>query len=318
MRALPFIACILLSMPARADDAADTATARALGIEGVTLADAGRCPEAIEKLERAEKLHHAPTTATRLGECEIAVGRLVRGTERLQRVVREPLSPNAHPAFAAAVTRAGKALEAAAGRIPTLTVSVKAPPRTPFAVTVNGEPLNEAALDVPRRVDPGSHKVHVSAPGFVPQTTTVSLDEGQTRSTVLELVLDPYAAPPAEPTQALQKPEPRSKVPAILAFSVGAIGLGAGIYSGVVVGQKSSELANRCDANKVCPESMDADIAVTKRWATVSTIGFATAGAGIFTGVLLLAWPESAPTRKTGFAVRPSVGAGSMSLEGRF
>src|SRR5262245_6301690 len=97
--ALTLIGVLTFAASASADDAADTATARALGVEGVTLADAGRCSEAIDKLARAERLHHAPTTATRLGECEIEVGKLVAGSERLQRVVREPLAGNAHPAF---------------------------------------------------------------------------------------------------------------------------------------------------------------------------------------------------------------------------
>jgi hypothetical protein len=42
------ISVLLTAGAARADDAADTATARALGVDGVTLADAGKCGEAIE------------------------------------------------------------------------------------------------------------------------------------------------------------------------------------------------------------------------------------------------------------------------------
>src|SRR5882757_4229211 len=68
----------------RADDAAENvAAARTLGIQGVQLADAGKCPEAIEKLQRAETLHHAPTILDRLGECQVSVGELVEGTENL-------------------------------------------------------------------------------------------------------------------------------------------------------------------------------------------------------------------------------------------
>src|SRR5580704_328085 len=80
----------------------DIAAARGLGTEGTRLADAGDCNAAIAKLEAAEKLYHAPTTLDRLGECQISVGRIVAGTESLNRLVREPLSASAPPAFVAA------------------------------------------------------------------------------------------------------------------------------------------------------------------------------------------------------------------------
>jgi len=44
---------------AEGDDAAETAAARSLAVEGLKLADSGKCADAIEKLSRAEKLHHA-------------------------------------------------------------------------------------------------------------------------------------------------------------------------------------------------------------------------------------------------------------------
>src|SRR6185369_16034100 len=52
-------------------------------------ADAGKCPEAIEKLTRAEALHHAPTILGRLGECQVNVVEVVTSTENLNTVVRE-------------------------------------------------------------------------------------------------------------------------------------------------------------------------------------------------------------------------------------
>src|SRR5579859_5498883 len=66
-------------LPTRAEEvgAADIGAARALAVEGIKLADAGKCREAIDKLARAERLHHAPTILVRLGECRAATGRIV-------------------------------------------------------------------------------------------------------------------------------------------------------------------------------------------------------------------------------------------------
>src|SRR6516165_3953771 len=110
-RALPACIPVLIVLASAASAAAqgsspeDIAAARALGTEGTRLADTGDCNGAIAKLEAAEKLYHAPTTLDRLGECQIAVGRLVAGTENLNRVVREPLAANAPAVFVAAQKR---------------------------------------------------------------------------------------------------------------------------------------------------------------------------------------------------------------------
>lgn len=309
--------------PARADEAANTATARALGIEGVTLADAGKCREAIDKLERAEQLHHAPTTAGRLGECEIEVGRLVAGTERLQRVVREPLAANAHPAFAAAAQRAEQVLERTLPRIPSVKILVSAPAGVAYELTVDGEPAPAAIVDTKRAIDPGSHEVVVSAPGYFTSRAAVVLEEGQSK--VVELVLepDPQAAAArvaAERDRSRRDSQTRSGPPpaALAAFGVGAIGLGVGIFAGVNVATKSYALNERCDAERVCPPESDSDIRSAKKWATISTIGFGTAAAGLLGGVLLTVTAPKRSTPKTGTTVRPTIGLGAVGVDGTF
>ena len=325
-RLLPItLATLLVASWASADDAADTATARSLGVEGVTLANAGNCREAVEKLERAEKLHHAPTTATRLGECEIELGKLVRGTERLQRVIREPLPPNAHAAFATAVARAHRVLESALPRLATLRIGVEAPPGTRLAITVDDEPTSEAVVDNDRPIDPGSHTIKVSAEGFLPASLVASLEEGHSKSVLLELHADPNAPARARPgasaaaTFPLIEEAKSSKLPAIVAFGVGAVGLGVGIYGAVVVEDKAAALASNCDTNRVCPTDLQRDIRDARTWATVSTVGFVTAGVGAATGLVLLLVSGSSPrTSKAGLRLQPTVSTTSVGIDGVF
>src|SRR5437868_14590708 len=82
----------LVAVGARAEDAsaAETAAARSLAVEGLRLAQANNCAEAVPKLERAEKLYHSSVVSIRLGECYVSVGRLVEGTELLRKALREP------------------------------------------------------------------------------------------------------------------------------------------------------------------------------------------------------------------------------------
>jgi hypothetical protein len=315
------ISVLLMAGAARADDAADTATARALGVDGVTLADAGKCGEAIEKLERAEKLHHAPTTATRLGECEIEAGKLVLGTERLQRVIREPLAANAHPAFVAAVARAQKALDKTLPRIATIRIAVNAPPGAKLAMTIDGEAVSEAAVGTERHIDPGTHTIQVRADGYLPASVRASLSEREKKNVSLELRPDPSWRASTDNGEAavVTSGEAPSKVPAIIAFGVGAVGLGIGIYGATVVAEKASVLSSRCDDNRVCSPELQSEISGAKTWATVSTAGFIGAGVGVATGlVLLLASGGSSSTPKTGIRVRPSVGLTSVGVDGAF
>src|SRR5450432_3522246 len=128
-----------VASPSRADDQAEnTAAARTLGVQGVQLADAGKCPEAIEKLQRAESLHHAPTILGRLGECQVAVGQVVEGTENLNAVVREPLAPNAPKVFHDAQDRAQKVLASATPKIAHLVIRIT-PAEAKASVAVGGK-----------------------------------------------------------------------------------------------------------------------------------------------------------------------------------
>jgi hypothetical protein len=193
---------LLAPSPAEAQDqvsAADISLARSLGLEGVKLADAGDCNGAIDKLQRAETLYHAPTILERLGECQIAVGKLVLGTESLQRVVRDPLPPRPPAAFVAAQERAKKVLDKALPRVAKLRIHLDAPPGTKASIRLDGESVSMATLDVDRPADPGSHAIEATAPGFKTATAQVALREGESGAAALRLDPDPTQAGPPPP-----------------------------------------------------------------------------------------------------------------------
>lgn len=340
--ALLIAACITIARPARADDAADTAAARVLGGDGLILADAGDCQKAIEKLRRAEELHHAPTTAARLGECEIDVGHVVSGTERLQRLLREPVPADAPPPFVDALTRARRVLDRALPRIGSIRVSAPAPAGTKVEVTLDGERLPEALLDNERPADPGHHTIVASARGYFSKTHELNLNDGENVSVTLDLVPDPAAQaaarqeaerlaeakrvqgaaasgsaggvtmpPPAPP------PSNGTTSAAIVAFVLGGAGLATGVAGGLVVAHDASDLSTACGPSKVCPADKQSEISSAKTWATVSTVGFGVAGAGVATGLILLLvgnHHESPSPREA--TIRPVVGPAYIGCEG--
>jgi hypothetical protein len=357
-RACVFTAALVVSAPHAAfaqelptPSASDTALARTLGSEGVQLADAGNCAAAIEKLDRAEKLYHAPPLLGRLGECQVAVGKVVAGTENLQRVVRETLKPGAPKAFVDAQARAQKVLDGALPKLAKLKIHVDAPPGATLTITQDGESVSTATLDLDRPADPGVHKVEVSAPGFRTARGETTLAEGATGAISLRLEPDPNAAvagavvppggsaplpngapPPngapaypaatAEPAGAEAKGA--SNVPAYLLLGTGVVGIAVGSIFGAKVLSKKSSLDGVCKEKSRCPQSAQDDIDSMNSAATLSTVGFAVGGAALGLGVILLIVNKSsssaidthqAPKQAT---LTPFVGPTSVGLSGSF
>ena len=317
-----------IALPSRADDQAEnTAAARTLGIQGVQLADAGKCPEAIEKLQRAESLHHAPTILGRLGECQVNVGQVVEGTENLNAVVREPLATTAPKVFHDAQDRAQKVLTTALPKIAHLTIRIT-PADVKAAVAVAGKPVPAALLGVERPTDPGTQQVTATAEGYKPASATVTLTEGGHQDITLLLEKDPNAVAalpaataPVTPA-AVPPPEPaaaKNYTPAYVAYGVGAAGLLVGTVTGVLAMSKASDCPN-----KVCATQSDLDSA--KSMATVSTITFGIGIAGAAVGTILLFTAnknEASPAQAKAhtqpkLSLHPFVGVGSLGLSGTF
>ncbi|MBN2192428.1 MAG: hypothetical protein JW751_06395 [Polyangiaceae bacterium] len=322
-------------------EAENIAAARALGVEGVSLAMEGKCAEAVDKLERAEALYHAPTILGRLGECQVELGRIVVGTENLQRVVRENLGPHPQPAYVDAQERARKVLALAQPRIAKLTVKVTAPPGVEYEVTINGKSIPAAMVGVERPIDPGEYVVAIGGEGVVPASQNLRLADGVAESVALTVVAA-AAPPPASTTASADRttagapqPSPSDDQQASDGRplrTVGYVLIGAG-SAGVIVGgifggramSKRSQLDADCES-KGCPESSQDDIDAMKTSATLSTVGF---GAGLGMAVLgavlvVTSRPRGTPNEPAAEqggrapSVRGFVGFDGVGLRGQF
>jgi hypothetical protein len=316
------------------------AAARSLGTTGVQLADSGDCVSAIPKLDAAEKLFHAPTTLERLGECEVKVGRLVAGTEHLNRVVREPLPPSPPPAFVSARQRAQAALGPALPRIAKLRIHVDGAPTDKVMVTVDGEAVSSVLFDSDRPTDPGTHEVKAVATGYLTTTSSVTLKDGSSATVSLKLDPDPNAAAaPAPPVAAVAAgatigpaaPAPAAtgstssgggKGPAIGSLVVGGVGLVVGSVFGVLALGTKSTLDSACHTKTTCPSSSQSDINSLGTNATVSTIGFGVGVVGVALGAILLATSHGSDSQPPSAVVAPRfapwVGLGAAGVEGSF
>jgi len=349
---MPFAALVSLQGLAFAQanqaSASDMANARALGIEGVQLADRGECTAAIDRLWRAEALYHAPTILGRLGECQVALGQIVAGTETLQRVLRDPVGPTSPPAFLAARDRAKKVLDGALPQIGKLRIRAEQVPG--LVVRVDGEPVPTAGLDVDRLTDPGAHQVDASAPGFRAATQAVTLAVGGSAEVVLKLEPESGAAagpPPgaaaavavaAAPPQQPAAPTPgpaappqkdsgggRSLVGPIALLVTGGVGIIVGsVFGGLALGKKST-LDSVCNPKSNCPGGSQSDIDSLNTDATIATVGFIVGGVAAAAGGAWLIFgsggqsnSEPAHSASSRVVVRPWLGPTSAGVLGAF
>lgn len=329
------VAVTVASLPslAHAQDSENIAAARSLGIQGVKLAEEGKCKEAIEKLERAEALYHAPTILGRLGECQVQIGQIVRGTENLNKVVREQLAANAPKAFVDAQERARRVLDAALPRIAYLTVNIE-PAGTQAEVMVGTTPVPHALIGAERPTDPGTHEVSASAPGYLPAKASVRLAEGAHEQVTLKLEPDPNAAVEPAPGPTPTEPPPSGtpllppasastsgssggKTAGYILLGLGGAGLVVGSVTGAIAMGDASDLKKKCDDDKPgnCEQG---DIDSAKSVALVSTISFGVGAAAGIVGVILLATSGKSETAAQREGIRPYVGLGNAGLTGRF
>jgi len=322
--------------------AENMASARMLGTEGVRLADSNDCAAAVVKLDAAEQLYHAPTTLERLGECQIALGQIIAGTESLRRVVREQLASGAPAAFVAARQRASRALPAAERRIGKLRVHVDGVPLDSVKVTIDDAEVPSALFDATRPTDPGSHQVRATAQGYKPFATTVNVGEGAeaTVNLRLEADLSPQPTPrTAEPSPASGPPvvgsagfQPtfaaspgRSSGPslgvALALMGVGGAGVVVGSVFGVLALNTRSTLNSECNPKTACPQGAQSDISALSTRATISSIGFGAGVAGLVVGGILLATSHGETTSDLtlhGSSLSPWIGFKAAGLQGTF
>jgi hypothetical protein len=331
------------------DDAAETAAARALAVDGVKLAQADQCADAIDKLDRAEKLKHSPIVLRYLGECQIKVGHWVEGSESLHKLLREPLPDGATPAVEQAYESAAATLHDVKPRIPAMKIVVNAPHDATLALKVDGKDVASSVLGVALPANPGDHTIEVTAPGYLKASSQVKLAPSGNATVSFDLKRDPSAplpttapvpatatlaaAPTAAPTPA--PPEDLAPAPhgsrtarafAYVSYAVAAVGLGVGIGFGQSAMHDEKSLSGVCP-NKVCPPSQKDALDYAQTKGTVSTIGFAVAGGGLALGTVLLitsADPSpkknasALPPRTAKFRPRAAIGLGKITLGADF
>ncbi|XYH94120.1 tetratricopeptide repeat protein [Sorangium sp. So ce1128] len=309
--------------------------AEALFRQGRDLFKRGQYPEACAKFEESQRLEPKPGTLLNLAVCHEKVGKLATAWAELRSV--EEVARREGPPEREAFARAQRA--ALEERLARIELRMAAPPAS-LRLTLDGEPLNGAALNAPFPIDPGRHRVAAAAPGKKAWSTAVEVPPEQASIVVAIPALEdappaapePRSAPAGAPPGALAPraaaaPRPREPKPPAestgtmlmaMGFSVGAVGLMVGAVAGAVTLSKSAALAEVCTDDR-CPPSRSGELSTAKTLANVSNAGFAVLAVGAGVGVAgLLMLPSRSSTAGARAALTPVLGPGSISLRVRF
>jgi hypothetical protein len=305
----------------------DQAGATALFYEARNLMQKGNFKDACPKLEESLRLDYGIGTEFNLADCYEKTGKTASAWSGFLNVASQAKTQNQAQREKVARDRA-KALEP---KLPKMIIEVPAPPPG-IEVKRDGVLVGTAAWGTAVPVDPGTHKVVVTAPGKQAWETSVNATEANTTRVTVPRDLPnapvaaapvakpatpaPVVAPPAQTattTTTVSEPAP-SNTPADfpepvvehnntqrtigwVASGVGLVGLGVGAGFGINSMAKRRESNDHCDGNLCNQTGVDLrDDAI--RSGNVSTIATIAGGAALVGGIILLVTAPSNERQK--------------------
>lgn len=302
------VAAITSGGAAVADDAVRTGdatltSANALFAEARALADAGRYPEACDKLVASLALRRRLGVQLNLADCYERVGK----TAAAWRLFRDAATL-AHDLGDPREDPARERLAALAARLSRLVVVVPPGARAGLEIERDAEPVRPADYGRPQPVDPGSHTVTVSQPGRLPwsiRVTVAAKEEVAIRVPELRLATaDVASTAPRDPTRATW-----------IAAGVGAASLGVGAGFGIAAWSRARDARPACDRSGRCTDQGYADASRSRRDGTIASVAFAVSGAALVTAAVLYARSPRSGARVAPLASTTTAG---LALEGRF
>ncbi len=201
LRSLPVLLALMATSAAlhAEPSAADLESARALFRDANALRDAGQHQAALEKYRAAHALGRTPITGYELGRAYVNVGQLLEARDVLLSVERSPVKAG-ESAKAAESRRLAAEVSADLGaRIPSVTIELSgAAPGAEVVLVVDGAVIPPEAHGLPRRLNPGNHKVEATVGGVPAKPVTFALSEREAKKVTIPV--EPTAAPGAATT----------------------------------------------------------------------------------------------------------------------
>jgi hypothetical protein len=314
--ALGVVSCMgWITAPALAQTGGSKAAAEALFTEGRSLAQAGKCDEAIPKFQASQKLDPGVGTLLNLAECYEQVGKTASAWAEYREVISLARLAGSKDREELAMQKA-KAIEPKLSRL-AIKVSGDA---SGMSITRDGEALEAAELGVAIPVDPGNHVIEASAPGKQKFSQTVEVGK-DADSKVVEIpaLADGGEAGPGpgggdQPASSSSDGSTQRTIGLVMG-GAGIVGVGVGAFFGLSASSKWSDAKDKCSDYPYGCGSDGVSLADDAKSAgTISTIGFIAGGVLLAGGAALYFTAGSGDDK----SVAVGVGPGSLRIKGRF
>ena len=302
----------------------DAATAETKFNAGLRLFKAGKVAEALTMFREVAEGNGSPNARLYVGHCLQQLGKYVEAHKAFTAVVKQTTQrgdAKYEPTREAALAQLGL-LEP---RIAKIVVSLTETPNG-LSVTLDGTALEEKDFGSPVVVEPGAHKVEGSATDMAPVSRDISLEAGESKTTILVFKkLD--AAPPPAPEQVAPKPdESGSKGGSPLrtvGFVVGGVGI-AGLTVFTVTGLMAKSTFNRmstvCGSAGCSDPAQLSDIDKGRSQQTIANVGLVVGLVGLSAGaaLVILGGRGRGNDAPATVAVSGLPGGGAISYTGKF
>lgn len=321
---LAAIALSASAASAQEEDPLLRSAARDLATQGAEAYDAGDYATALDRFSRAVQLYPAPTLVVMQARSLVGLGRWLEAFEMYHAAERTPLAADAAEPLQQAVRDAAREGADLESRLPRIEIRLQ-PVDPALNISVDGQPLPAALVNVQRPIDPGTHRVEAKVDGAMHFQTSVELAERQ--QILVEIPPLPVHAVPASPvavevrTEPKREPPPAAREPASatpnwltpVAFSAGGAGVGIAVVSGILAADRRTRLKKDCDPDHNCPPSSEPDLDAFELYRGLFLFGSALGVAGLGVGTYFVIWgPDASQT------VALDVGPAGASLNGRF
>jgi len=338
--ALALLAATLSPSTARAQTQTspqDRVAAEALFEDARKLVADGKYAEACPKFADSQRLDPSPATLLNLANCYEKLGRSATAWATFKEAAGAANAAG-RADYTAAAERHAAALEPHLAR---LMVNV-AHPVDGMQVTRDGEVVSRPEWGVAIPIDPGSHQVAVSAPGYESWETSIAVAQDGAQATVDVPALKPLpsqAAPPAPAPAPAPVPAPAAapapsgasapaaddgstgrgqRIAGLVVGGLGVVGLGLGAVYAVVAKNKYDQSLGDCEVTNhdLCNSSGVSLRNDARSAGDVATLSLGLGAAALVAGgVLWFTAPGGTGSHPTGAAsivVAPTLGGAVM------
>lgn len=281
----PVALCVCLASGFAGAQSSNKAAAEVLFAEGKRLMAAGQFAEACPKFADSQAADPAVGTQLNLARCYKEAGLTASAWSEYKSAAAAARAAG-QSAREQLARKEAKAIEAQLNHV-LLTFPEKAKVEG-VEVRIDGAVIPASLLNMRMPVDPGEHRVRVTAPGYVDWEESFTVEGPDTSLTI-------PALEPAASTTTIQATDVAgsNRTLAWVGFGVGAAGIATGVVGllGSSSAQKKLDDPGICPTKTTCTDEAQQHIDDDSFYKTLSVVGFIVGGVGVAAGTTFLLIP---------------------------